>query len=105
MKIFEMLMSRKSLTLYGESAGIRTQDPRLKRASQPIALTRYAVRLVGSKALLVADLRQSECEELVLGNICNRDRNRAQTVTKTVTSWQPLGLGLAWGRPVQVGAY
>ena len=33
------------IDLYGESAGIRTQDPRLKRASQPTAITRYAVRL------------------------------------------------------------
>ena len=32
--------------LYGESAGIRTQDPRLKRASSLVAIASYAVRLV-----------------------------------------------------------
>ena len=44
------------IDLNGESAGIRTQDPRLKRASQAIAIGSYRVRQNVAQALLEAGL-------------------------------------------------
>jgi len=67
-------------------AFICSMAPRLKRASQLVAITKYGVRLIAKKALLVADLRIPECDGFVLGHIGNRDQNCARTVTKTVTN-------------------
>ncbi|MCC2642421.1 MAG: hypothetical protein K0S45_2834 [Nitrospira sp.] len=78
-------MSRKSLIVGGESAGIRTQDPRLKRASRLAAITNYEVRLIAGKALLAADFQTLEWDGFVLRHIGNRDQNRDRTVTKTGT--------------------
>ena len=79
-------MPRKSLILCGESAGIRTQDPRLKRASELAALTNDQVRLSAKNSLLNDGLQEAECAGLRLQHTCDRDQNRARTVTKTVTS-------------------
>jgi len=78
-------MSRKSLILGGESAGIRTQDPRLKRASGLVALTKDQVRLSVKIPLRNAWLQVAKCAGLRLRHIGNRDQNRDRTVTKTVT--------------------
>ena len=79
-------MSRKSLIFYGESAGIRTQDPRLKRAPQALAIGSYRVRLNVVKALTGAGLIRFECDGFILSHIADRDQNRDRTVTKTVTT-------------------
>ena len=69
----------------GESAGIRTQDPRLKRASGLVALKKDQVRLSVKTPLRNAWLQVAKCAELRLRDIGNRDQNRDRTVTKTVT--------------------
>jgi len=72
------------IDLYGESAGIRTQDPRLKRAFRLVALTNDQVRLSAIKPFWNAEFQTSECAGLRLRHIGNRNQNRARTVTKTV---------------------
>ena len=72
--------------LNGESAGIRTQDPRLKRASQAIATGSYRVRRNVHTVFRGAGLRCLDCDAVILKHIADRDQNRDQIGTKTVTS-------------------